>query len=87
MNNLDRAIVTNEQAVKSAAADDPNRALYFDNLGSALQNRFNKTGSIGDLDRAIAANEQAVKSTSLTAPCISPIWELHCKTDSGRQDR
>ena len=63
MDDLDRAIVTNEQAVESTPDDHPDRAMYLNNLGSALQSRFERTGSMDDLDRAIVTNEQAVEST------------------------
>ena len=62
MDDLDRAIVINEQAVESTPVDHPNRAIYLNNLGIALQSRFERTGSMDDLDRAITTNEQAVKS-------------------------
>ena len=63
MEDLDRAIVTNEQAVESTPDDHPDRAMYLNNLGIALQSRFERTGSMEDLDRAIVTNEQAVEST------------------------
>ena len=37
--------------------------MYLNNLGIALQSRFERTGSMDDLDRAITTNEQAVAST------------------------
>ena len=37
--------------------------MYLNNLGNALQSRFERTGSMDDLDRAITTNEQAVAST------------------------
>ena len=63
MDDLDRAIVTNEQAVESTPDDHPDRAMYLNNLGIALQSRFERTGSMDDLDRAIVTNEQAVELT------------------------
>ena len=63
MDDLDRAIMTNEQAVESTPDDHPNRAGCLNNLGIALQSRFERTGSMDDLDRAIVTNEQAVEST------------------------
>ena len=63
MDDLDRAIRTNEQAVASTPDDHPNRGMYLNNLGNALQSRFERTGSMDDLDRAITTNEQAVAST------------------------
>ena len=59
MDDLDRAIATNEQAVESTPVDHPNRAGTLNNLGTALQSRFERTGSMDDLDRAIVTNEQA----------------------------
>ena len=63
MEDLDRAIVTKEQAVESTPDDHPDRAGCLNNLGIALQSRFERTGSMDDLDRAIVTNEQAVEST------------------------
>ena len=66
MDDLDRAIVTSEQAVESTPDGHPARAMYLNNLGIALQRRFERTGSMEDLDRAIVTSEQALKSD--TAP-------------------
>ena len=63
MDDLDRAIMTNEQAIVSTPEDNPNHAKYLNNLGNALQSRFERTGSMDDLNRAITTTEQAVAST------------------------
>ena len=66
MEDLDRAIAMNEQAIKSTPDGHPVRATMLGNLGVALQSRFEGTGSIEDLERIIATYEQAFKSD--TAP-------------------
>ena len=63
MEDLDRAIRTNEDAVDSTPNDHPSRAICLNNLGNTLHRRFERTGSIDDLDRAIVTKEQAVEST------------------------
>jgi hypothetical protein len=60
MDDLNRAIMTNEQAVASTPKDNPDLAMYLNNLGNGLQRRFKRTGSMDDLNRAIMTNEQAV---------------------------
>ena len=44
MEDLNRAIETKEQAVKSPPVDHPDHAMYLNNLGSALQSRLETTG-------------------------------------------
>ena len=76
MDDLDRAIVTNEQAIESTPDGHPDRAMYLNNLGIALQSRFDRTGSMDDLDQAIVTNKQAVESTlddHPTVRCVSVI--------------
>jgi len=68
MEDLDCAIVTKEQAVKSTPDGDPARAMFLNNLGNALQSRFEQTGSMEDLDRAVVTDEQAVESTPYDNP-------------------
>ena len=51
-----------EQAVESTPDDHPNRVAWLNNLGNALQSRFERTGSMEDLERAIVTKEQAVES-------------------------
>lgn len=63
MEDLNRAIVINEQAVESTPDDHADRARMLNNLGIALQSRFEQTGSINDLGCAVITNEQAVEST------------------------
>ena len=64
MEDLDRAIETSEQAVKSTPVDHPNRATRLNSLGNALQSRFEMMGSMEDLDRAIETNEQGANSNT-----------------------
>jgi Tetratricopeptide repeat len=66
MDDLGRAIVTNQQAVESTPIDHPDRAGRLNDLGIALRSRFERTGSKDDLDRAISTIEQAAMSE--TAP-------------------
>jgi len=68
MDDLNRAITTNEQAVVLTPEDTPNLAMYLNNLGNALISRFERTGSMDDLNRAISTNEQAVASTPEDTP-------------------
>jgi hypothetical protein len=52
----------------------------LNNLGIALQNRFERTESMDDLDRAIMTNEQAVELTPIDHPDRTgrlTIWEKH----------
>jgi len=42
----------NEQAVALTPEDNRDRGMYLNNLGSALQRRFGRTGSMDDLNRA-----------------------------------
>ena len=60
MNDLDRSIVTKEQAVESTPDDHPDRCMYLNNLANALQERFKRMGLMDDFERAIVANEQAL---------------------------
>jgi len=50
MDDLDRAITTNEEAVASTPDDNPYRAAGLNNLGNVLQSRFERTGSMDDLN-------------------------------------
>src|SRR5579871_6687221 len=58
MDDLNRAITMNEQAVAWTPEDHPNRGAMLTNLGNVLQRRFDRTGSMDDLNRAITTNEQ-----------------------------
>lgn len=64
IDDLDYAITTNEQSVKSTPIDHPDCAMMLSNLGIALQRRFEKTGSMDDLDYAVVTHEQAVECRS-----------------------
>jgi len=68
MTDLDRAIDTTEQAAQLTALDHPKKAMYLNNLGTALQKRFEKTGSIEDINRAIKTIHQTVQSTPADHP-------------------
>ena len=63
MADLDRAIMTKEQAVELTPQDHPARAMYLNNLGAALWCRFKQMGSMDALDRAIMTHKQAIEST------------------------
>jgi tetratricopeptide (TPR) repeat protein len=63
MEDLNRAIATNELAVESTPDGHPDLSTYLNNLGLALRGRFLRTRSMEDLDRAIAIIEQAVELT------------------------
>ena len=63
MDDLDLAIITNEQAIASTPDDHPDHGAILNNLGRALLRRFESAGSIDDLARAITTNEQIVAST------------------------
>src|SRR5204862_3524965 len=66
MNDLDRAIMSSEQAVKFEPDDHPECAIYLYNLGNVLQTRFEHIRSMDDFDQAIMTMKQAV--TICTAP-------------------
>ena len=68
MDDLDRAIATQEQAIQLIPVDHSARAMYLNNLGNALQRRFETTGSMDDLDHAIVTKEQAVQSIPIDHP-------------------
>ena len=63
MDDLDRAIMTNEQAVASTPDDHPDLRDVSTTWGLHCRARFERTGSMDDLDRAIVTNEQAVELT------------------------
>jgi hypothetical protein len=60
VDDLDQAITLKEQAVASTPPDHPDRVERFNSLGSALQRRFERTGSMNDLVQAITSKEKAV---------------------------
>src|SRR5271156_4993925 len=63
MNDLNRAIITKEQAVALTPKDHPNHAIHLNSLASTLRRRFERTGSLVDIDLAITMNELAIAST------------------------
>src|SRR5947207_2671353 len=64
MEDINRAILICDKAVLSMPNDHPELAMCLDNLGKALQSRFERTGSMDDLDRAIAVMELAFAMTT-----------------------
>jgi tetratricopeptide (TPR) repeat protein len=62
--DIDRAILMNEEVLKSTANDHPLRAGRLNNLGSAYRRRYNYANSRSDLDTAIAKYQEAVRGTS-----------------------
>ena len=89
MDDLNRAIVTIEQAVEITPADHPIMQENSTNWDTPLS-RFKRTGLMDDLDRAIVANEQAVESAPVMIPIVpytSTILGMHCRADSRGQDR
>jgi len=49
MDNLDAAVEANKEGVKPSPHDHPGRAMCLNNLGTALQDRFEQTWSIDDM--------------------------------------
>ena len=68
MDDLNAAVAAIEEAVKSTLHDHLNRAVPLNNLGNALQCRFERTGSMDDLNAAVEAIEEAVKLTPRDHP-------------------
>jgi hypothetical protein len=75
LDDLDWATSTNEQAVASTPDNHLNRGLHLDNLGNALESRFERTGSMDDLNQSISTREQAVACT----PDNYPTRVIHLK--------
>ncbi|RKK76947.1 hypothetical protein BFJ68_g18006 [Fusarium oxysporum] len=63
MKDLEEAIKTARQAVKSTPDDHPNLAGRLNNLGNEFGLRYKRTGEMKDLEEAIKTARQAVKST------------------------
>lgn len=61
--DLDRAVVACQDALRSTPADHPGRAARLNNLGVALKTRFGRTGDAADLDNAIDVAQQSVDAT------------------------
>ena len=85
----DRAIVINEQAVESTPVDHPNRAGRLNNLGNALQSRFERTGSMDDLDRAITTNRASrrIDPSRSSRSCDVSQQFGDCTAEPIREDR
>src|SRR5271170_4530393 len=64
MEDVDRTILFNEEAIKATTINTPARADYINTLGTALQCRYDRTGSMEDLHRAIAVYEDTLKSAA-----------------------
>jgi tetratricopeptide (TPR) repeat protein len=60
--------MVNEQAVASTPEDHPDYGMYLNNLGNALELRFQRMGLMNDLDRAFMAIEKAIKQTPVGYP-------------------
>ncbi|KAL9563958.1 hypothetical protein ACKAV7_011993 [Fusarium commune] len=63
MKNLEEAIETARQAVKSTSNDHPDKAAMLNNLGVFFERRYERTGEMKNLEEAIETSRQAVKST------------------------
>ena len=62
--DADRAIEAHEEAIKAMPDSQYTRlGGKLNNLGIALQIKFDLTNSVEDLDRAIVAHEEAVQLT------------------------
>ena len=53
MDDINRAIRTNEQVIASTPEDLLGRAGYLNNLGDALRTRFEKTGAMDDINERL----------------------------------
>ncbi|EED11432.1 hypothetical protein TSTA_080430 [Talaromyces stipitatus ATCC 10500] len=51
------------QAIDATPDDHPNRAMYLNNLGAYLGNRYFRTGAMADLEEAIQVGRRAVDAT------------------------
>ena len=68
IDDIDRAISLNREALKFTSTGSPDYAFLLSNLSVALQSRFEQYGSISDLDQSIATAEQAVASITDDSP-------------------
>lgn len=57
INDLDQAVRIIRQILSFTPADDPDRNIYLNLLGFALQKRFESMGSLEDLDLSISIKE------------------------------
>ncbi|KAH7114709.1 CHAT domain-containing protein [Dactylonectria estremocensis] len=63
MSDLEEAIKTARQAVKSTPDGHPDLASWLNNLGNKLGLRYERTGEMDDLEEAIRTARQAVELT------------------------
>lgn len=68
IDDIDRAIETNEKALGLMHVNNPDRAIYLTNLGTALRVRFERMGFMENLDQAIETSKQAVELTPVNHP-------------------
>ncbi|OJJ69545.1 hypothetical protein ASPBRDRAFT_130524 [Aspergillus brasiliensis CBS 101740] len=62
MNDLNRAIGLNRQAIEETPADHPKRSSFLNNLGIWLGLRFQRTGQMTDINEAVDVAEAAVRA-------------------------
>ena len=63
MNDLERVIATEKEALALTPEDHSNRSTYLNNLEISLQSLFERTGLMHHLNQAIATNDQLLTST------------------------
>src|SRR6185295_12461858 len=68
--DLDEAIAAAREATARIPHEHPDRAAVLSNLGSALQVRFERTGTASDLNEAIALTRAAL----VVAPSDDPSY-------------
>lgn len=66
--NFDRAVEDARMVVEATPYDHPDRAMYLNNLGNRLGNRYSRTGAMADLEEAIQVAREAVEATSYDHP-------------------
>lgn len=83
------SIATNKRAVESIPDDHPDRAEFLNNLGNAVQRRFERMGSMDNLDGTTATNEQAIESIPDNHPDPAELlnnWGTRYRGDPKRRD-
>ncbi|TGO15144.1 hypothetical protein BPAE_0591g00040 [Botrytis paeoniae] len=63
MDDLKEAIRIIQEAVDTTPKDHPDLAMYLNNLGNRLNDRYSRTGAIYDLEEAIRIGREAVNAT------------------------
>jgi tetratricopeptide (TPR) repeat protein len=63
VDDLNRAVCVYEDAVKNTEEDDPMKAVYLNDLGSSLFDRFERLGDLTDITKSILMCENAVRLT------------------------